>query len=63
MNGTLKRVLLGFGALVGLVGVGAAAFAGFQAYRFNVSLEKVYAVPVPKVERSTDPWCSRAAST
>lgn len=55
MNRTLKRVLLGVGALVGLLVVGAAAFAGFQAYRFDASLEKVYPVPVPKVERSTDP--------
>jgi hypothetical protein len=55
VNRTLKRVLIGVGALIGVVVLGGAAFAGFQAYRFDASLDRVYPVPVPEVERSTDP--------
>lgn len=38
-----------------MVVVGGGAFVGFHAHAFSSSLDKVYEVPLPKVERSTDP--------
>jgi Cytochrome c len=55
VNRTLKKVLIGVGGLVGLVVVGGGAFAAFHASRYNASLDKVYPVAVPKLERTTDP--------
>jgi cytochrome c553 len=50
----VKRILLGVGGLVGLVVVGGGAFVGFHVHAFGASLDKVYEVPLTKVERSTD---------
>jgi len=55
LNQTLKRVLVIFGALTGVVVAGAASFVGCQVQRFESSMEAVYSVPVPNVARSTDP--------
>lgn len=55
MKPLVKRILLGIGALVGLGVIVAGAFVGFQVYSFGASLNKVYEVPAPKLERSTDP--------
>jgi cytochrome c553 len=51
----VKRILLGLGGFVGLAALGAGAFVGFHVYSFGASLDKVYDVPLPKLERSTDP--------
>jgi hypothetical protein len=51
----VKRVLIGVGAVLGVIVVGGAAFAGFQLQRFASSMDKVYDVPVPQVTLSTDP--------
>jgi mono/diheme cytochrome c family protein len=50
-----KRILVGFGAAVGVAAVGGAAFVAFQVHAFAASIDKVYAVKVPNVARSTDP--------
>lgn len=55
MNRTLKRSLIALGASLGLVVVAGAGFVGFHVYRYGASMDTVYAVPVPKVARSTDP--------
>jgi hypothetical protein len=55
VNRTLKRILLGLAALVGLVVVGGAAFVGFHALRFDASMDKVYDIAPKPVVRSTDP--------
>jgi len=54
VNRTLKRILVGFAALVGLVLVGIGIFAGFHIVRFNSSMDKVYDIAVKPVQRSTD---------
>jgi mono/diheme cytochrome c family protein len=51
----VKRILLGIGGILGLGILGGGAFVGFHSYAFGASLDKVYEVPVPKLERSTDP--------
>jgi hypothetical protein len=51
----VKRILIGIGGLIGLGLLGVGAFVGFHAYSFGSSLDKVYEVPAPKIERSTDP--------
>ncbi|HYO97466.1 MAG TPA: c-type cytochrome [Polyangiaceae bacterium] len=55
MHRTLRRILVGAGALVGLAVVGGGAFVAIQVQRFNSSMERVYAVPVPTIERSSAP--------
>ena len=54
MKPLVKRILLGVGGLVDLVVVGGGAFVGFHVHAFGASLDKVYEVPLTKVERSTD---------
>jgi hypothetical protein len=54
VNRTLKRVLIAVGALIGVVAVGGGAFVAVQVSRYESSMDRVYAVPVPKVTRSTD---------
>jgi cytochrome c553 len=54
VNRTLKKVLIGVGGLVGLALVGGAGFVGFHVSRYNSSIDKVYSVPIPKMERTTD---------
>jgi cytochrome c553 len=51
----LKKILIGVGAVIGLVVVGAGGFVYVQTSAFDASLEKVYDVPIPNVQRSTDP--------
>lgn len=55
MKRTLKRVAVGIGAVVGLLLVGGGGFAYSQASAFDASLAKVYDLPLPAVEKVTDP--------
>lgn len=55
MKRTLKIVLGVLGGVVGLAVVGGGAFVGVNVHKYNASMERVYEVPVPKVERSSDP--------
>jgi len=50
----LKIVLGVVGGVVGLVAVGGGAFVGLKVHAFNSSMDRVYDVPLPKVERMTD---------
>ena len=51
----LKKALMGGGALVGLVTLGGGGFVFAEVLAFNASLDKVYDVPLPELERSTEP--------
>jgi hypothetical protein len=52
----IVKIVLGvLGGIVGVVVIGGGAFVGINVSRYNSSMDKVYEVPVPKVERSTDP--------
>lgn len=51
----LKKVLLGLAAVLGVVLVGGAAYAMFQASAFDASLEKVYAIAPPEIHAVDDP--------
>jgi cytochrome c553 len=51
----LKKILIGVGAVIGLVVVGGGGFVYVHTSAYDASLEKVYDVPVPNVQRSTDP--------
>ena len=51
----LKKALLGVGAVVGVVVLGGGGFVYAKVSAFNASLDKVYDVPLPKLERTTDP--------
>ncbi len=51
----LKRLALGVLALVVVAVAGAGVFAYSQISAYDASLEQVYAIPLPAVERSTDP--------
>jgi cytochrome c553 len=55
MPGILKTVAVGVAAVVVLGAGGAGAYVHSQTAAFDESMEKVYAVPVPAVTRSTDP--------
>jgi cytochrome c553 len=50
----LKKALLGVGGLVALVALGLGGFVFIKTSAFNASLDKVYDVPLPKIERTTD---------
>jgi cytochrome c553 len=50
----VKKALLGVGGLVGLVVLGGGGFVLLKVSAFNSSLDKVYDVPLSKVERTTD---------
>jgi cytochrome c553 len=50
----LKKALLGVGGLVALVGLGLGGFVFIKTSAFNASLDQVYDVPLPKIERTTD---------
>jgi hypothetical protein len=50
-----KTVLSIVGATVALGAAGTSVFAYSQARAFDASMEKVYDVPLPAIERSTDP--------
>jgi hypothetical protein len=52
----IVKIVLGvLGGIVGVVVVGGGSFVGCSVHRYNSSMDQVYEVPVPKVERSTDP--------
>ncbi len=51
----MKRVLKWLGILVVVVLIGGGIFVGTQVMAFNSSIAKVYDVPLPKIERSSDP--------
>jgi hypothetical protein len=53
--GKLKRVLKWIGAAVLVVVVGLGAIIFITCSKFDVSMDKVYDVPLPVVTRSTDP--------
>lgn len=55
MKPSIKRILLGIGAVFGVAATGGAAFAGYQVHAFHASLERVYDVGIPNVTRSSDP--------
>jgi len=51
----LKKILIGVGAVIGLVVVGGGGFVYLQTSAYDASLEKVYDVPIRNVQRSSDP--------
>jgi mono/diheme cytochrome c family protein len=51
----MKRILRWLAGLVALALVVAAGFAALQVRAFNASMAKVYDVPLPAVDRSTEP--------
>ncbi len=55
MKPVVKKILVGVGVLVGLVAVGGGGFAFLQARAFDASMDTAYDVPLPAIERSTDP--------
>ncbi len=51
----LKKSLLGVGGLVGVAALGLGGFVLLKISAYNSSLDQVYDVPLPKIERVTDP--------
>jgi mono/diheme cytochrome c family protein len=51
----LKKVLIGVGGVLLLAVLGVAIFVYVHTSAFDASLDKVYDVPVPSIQRSTDP--------
>jgi mono/diheme cytochrome c family protein len=51
----LKKISIGLGALVGVAALGLGGFVVFHTSAYDASLEKVYDVPIPTIQRSTDP--------
>ena len=51
----LKKSLLGVGGLVGVAVVGVGGFVLLKTSAYKASLDKVYEVPLTKVERVTNP--------
>lgn len=51
----LKKILIGVGAVIGVVVLGAGGFVYAQTSAYDESIDKVYDVPVPSIQRSTDP--------
>jgi mono/diheme cytochrome c family protein len=51
----LKKALIGVGVAVGVVAIGGGGYVYAKASAFDASLDKVYDVPLPQVERSSDP--------
>jgi mono/diheme cytochrome c family protein len=51
----LKKILIGVGAVIGLVVVGGGAFVYAQTSAYDASLDKVYDVPLRTIQLSTDP--------
>jgi mono/diheme cytochrome c family protein len=52
--GWLKKTLFGVGGVLGVGALGLGGFVFAKTSAFNASLEKVYDVPLPKIERTTD---------
>jgi hypothetical protein len=53
--GWLKKALIGLGAVVGVGVLGIGGYACIQIRAFDESTSKVYEIPLPKIELSTDP--------
>jgi mono/diheme cytochrome c family protein len=53
--GWLKKTLIGVGGVLGVAALGLGGFVWLKASAYDASLAKVYDIPLPKVERSTDP--------
>jgi hypothetical protein len=51
----LKRIGIGLGAVILLVAIVGGIFVYLKTSAFDASMNKVYKVPLPKVERSSDP--------
>jgi len=51
----LKKGLLGLGAVVGVIALGLGGFVYAKTSAYDASLDKVYDIPLPKIERTTDP--------
>jgi mono/diheme cytochrome c family protein len=51
----LKRIGIGLGALILLVAIVGGIFVYLKTSAFDASMNKVYEVPLPKIERSSDP--------
>jgi mono/diheme cytochrome c family protein len=50
-----KRVLKFAATAVGVVLIAGVVYAGFSLYRFEASMKRVYAIPLPALAASTDP--------
>jgi hypothetical protein len=55
MASVFKRIALGAVIVIGLAAAGGGAFVVAQTSAYDASMDKVYAVPVPTITRSTDP--------
>ena len=55
MHPTLKKVLIGLGSVLALAAASAGGYVWMQTSAFDSSMGKVYDVPVPSLELSTDP--------
>lgn len=55
MNKRVKRVLMIAGAAVAALLACAALYVGFQVYRYDSSMDKVYAIPVPELVPANAP--------
>ncbi|HEX2877007.1 MAG TPA: c-type cytochrome [Polyangiaceae bacterium] len=53
--GWIKKALLGVGGLLGVAGLAVGGFVYSKVSAYNASLDKVYDVPLPNIERTTDP--------
>jgi mono/diheme cytochrome c family protein len=51
----VKRILKWLGLIVAVALIAAGGYAAVQVRGFNTAMAKVYDIPVPSVERSTDP--------
>jgi mono/diheme cytochrome c family protein len=51
----LKKILIGVGAVIGMVVVGGGGFVYSKTSAYDASLDKVYDVPVRSIQLSTDP--------
>lgn len=50
----VKKVLIGVGGVLGVAALGGGGFVFLKVSAFNSSMDKVYDVPLPQVERTTD---------
>jgi hypothetical protein len=53
--GWIKKALIGVGGVVGVALLGVGGFVWAKTSAYDKSLDKVYDVPLPKIERTTDP--------
>lgn len=50
-----KKILLALGGVLGVAVLGFGGFVGYEVMAFDSSMSKVYELPLPPVEVSTDP--------